>query len=251
MKKIYTLGLSQILVGDIAQDGGMGQSLAQLGYTKADSCTFEQDDPEVTDFNAEEVDDPVISISKAGKINFNFELMNPDVAVMVDLFGGSKDESTDTWNAPEKMPTIEKSVTIIPDQGFKFLIPRMKIVAKINGGFSNTGMMTIAVSGTVLQPTKAGVSKLTLTALTDGDTKVATPTFTPTTWASGTTLSVTLATATNGATIYYTTDGSTPTSASTEYSSAITLSADATIKAIAIKEGMTASDVATQAYTKP
>lgn len=252
MKKIYTLGLSQILIGDIAQDGGMGQSLTQFGYTKADSCTFEQDDPEVTDFNAEEVDDPVISIAKAGKINFNFELMNPDVAVMVELFGGTKDESNNTWSAPEKMPTIEKSVTIIPDQGFKFMIPRMKIVAKIVGGFSNTGMMTISVAGTVLQPTKAGVSKLTLAELTSEDTKVATPTFTPSSWTEGTTLSLTMSTATDGATIYYTTDGTTtPTSESTEYTAAITLSATTTIKAIAIKEGMTASDVATGTFTKP
>lgn len=161
--KIYTLGLSAIKMGAIASDGGMGATLATLGYTKADSCTFEQDDPDVTDFNAEEVDDPVISIAKAGKINFNFELMNPDIDVMVDLFGGTKDETNgEIWNAPEKMPVIEKSVQIEPDQGFIFKIPRMKIIAKIVGGFSNTGMMTISVNGTVLQPTKTGVSKLSL-----------------------------------------------------------------------------------------
>ena len=53
----------------------------------------------------------------------------------------------------------------------------------------------------------------------------------------------------DGATIYYTQDGSTPTSSSSQYSSAITLSATATIKAIAIKDGVSSS-VAEKTFTK-
>ena len=66
-------------------------------------------------------------------------------------------------------------------------------------------------------------------------------------------MTVELATETDGASIYYTTNGDTPTAESTAYDSTnkITLSATTTIKAIAVKEGMTASDVATKAYTKP
>ena len=95
--------------------------------------------------------------------------------------------------------------------------------------------------------------RLLVGKLYQAPTKVATPTFSPTTWAEGATLTVELATTTDGATIYYTDDGTTPTSASTAYnpSNKITLSASKTIKAIAIKDGMTNSDVATQAYTKP
>ncbi len=83
--------------------------------------------------------------------------------------------------------------------------------------------------------------------------KVATPSFDPTTWTEGETLTVELATETDGATIYYTDDGTTPTAESTAYDAAskITLSASKTLKAIAVKDGMTNSDVATQAYTKP
>lgn len=51
-----------------------------------------------------------------------------------------------------------------------------------------------------------------------------------------------------GAEIRYTLDGSTPTSSSSLYSSAITLTATTTVKAIAIKNG-TSSDVATQVFT--
>ena len=59
---------------------------------------------------------------------------------------------------------------------------------------------------------------------------------------------VTIAAA-EGATIYYTNDGSTPTSGSTAYSEAITLEATTTIKAIAVKGGIT-SDVASKTFTK-
>ena len=63
------------------------------------------------------------------------------------------------------------------------------------------------------------------------------------------TQSVELSCATDGATIYYTTDGSTPTTSSNVYSSAISVSATTTIKAIACKNGMTNSDISSATYT--
>ena len=51
-----------------------------------------------------------------------------------------------------------------------------------------------------------------------------------------------------GADIRYTTDGSTPTASSSLYSSPLTLSASTTVKAIAIKNGVSSS-VATRTFT--
>ena len=80
---------------------------------------------------------------------------------------------------------------------------------------------------------------------------VSAPTFTP---ASGTTFTssqkVTISCATAGAKIYYTTDGTEPTTASTLYNGAFTITTTTTIKAIAIKDGMTDSAVVTAKYTK-
>lgn len=70
---------------------------------------------------------------------------------------------------------------------------------------------------------------------------------TPTISISGTTATITCST--SGATIYYTTNGNTPTTRSTQYSSPITLSGACTIKAIAVKSGMNNSSVASKSYT--
>jgi hypothetical protein len=67
------------------------------------------------------------------------------------------------------------------------------------------------------------------------------------TYASAQTVKLTDATA--AATIYYTTNGSAPTTASTVYSSPISVSVTETIKAIAIATGYTSSAVSSAAYT--
>lgn len=67
---------------------------------------------------------------------------------------------------------------------------------------------------------------------------------------SAATLSVTLATSTTGADIYYTTDGSIPTMQSTKYTGAISLTGTTTLNAIAVKVGMIPSNLLTATYTK-
>ncbi len=67
----------------------------------------------------------------------------------------------------------------------------------------------------------------------------ATPTFS----FDNSTNEVTLATPTAGATIYYTTNGSTPTTSSTQYTGPFEQSTAATIKAIAVKDGVNDSEV--------
>jgi hypothetical protein len=82
--------------------------------------------------------------------------------------------------------------------------------------------------------------------------QAATPTFSVAGGTYATPQSVTISTATPGATVYYTTDGSTPTTSSTAYATSISLSVDpstTTIKAIAFRTGFTNSGVASATYT--
>ena len=79
---------------------------------------------------------------------------------------------------------------------------------------------------------------------------VATPVISPAGGEVAAGTAVTISCATNGATVYYTTDGSTPTTSSAVYSGAITVNSAMTVKAMAAKNGYyTNSSVATAAFT--
>ena len=78
---------------------------------------------------------------------------------------------------------------------------------------------------------------------------VATPTFTPAAGSFITAQQVEIACATEGATVYYTLDGTEPTENSAVYSEAIEVSTTTTVKAMAAKEGMNNSDIASATYT--
>ena len=81
---------------------------------------------------------------------------------------------------------------------------------------------------------------------------VVTPTFSPVEGTYTSAQTVTISTTTSGASIRYTTDGSTPTSSvGTLYSAPVAVGATTTIKAIAYKAAMTDSAVATAVYTIP
>jgi len=88
----------------------------------------------------------------------------------------------------------------------------------------------------------------TLNSLPVGATTVETPTASPSGGNFTSSVSVTLACATSGASIYYTTNGANPTTASTLYSSPFTVSTSSTVKAIGIKSGLTNSAVASFAF---
>jgi uncharacterized repeat protein (TIGR03803 family) len=78
---------------------------------------------------------------------------------------------------------------------------------------------------------------------------VATPTITPNGGTFNNSVPVTLACGTSGATIHYTTTGVDPTSTSPTYSSPFTVSTGTTVKAMAVKNGYTASAIASAAFT--
>ena len=79
----------------------------------------------------------------------------------------------------------------------------------------------------------------------------ATPTFDPEDGETFTDdIDVEIASATEGVTIYYTTDGNDPTTSSSVYSSALNFTGTTTLKAMAVKAGYDNSAVATATYTK-
>jgi glucosylceramidase len=80
--------------------------------------------------------------------------------------------------------------------------------------------------------------------------QAATPTFWPVAGTYGPT-QITLSSTTANSAIYYTTDGSTPSTASAKYTGPVAISSTSTIKAIATASGFSSSAVASAAYTVP
>ena len=161
--------------------------------------------------------------------------------------------------------SAETATATITSTGIQFTAPTLTLgnatgvnysssveaVATIN----NEGAVTVLSAGTtVITASFAGndsyaaaSASYTLT-VTDSRDKVATPTFTPAAGAVAEGTEVTISTTTEGATIYYTTDGTAPTIASTQ-GTKVTIDEAMTVKAIAVKENFINSDIASAAYT--
>ena len=116
---------------------------------------------------------------------------------------------------------------------------------KYTGPISVTTTETITAIASATNFLQSSPSSQTYTL----QNQVAAPTFSPASSSFSSPISVTLSDATSGAKIYYTVDGSTPTTASALYSSPITVSATTTVKAIAAATGMSNSNVSTATYT--
>lgn len=160
MATLVTLGLSKILgkQGEPTKLDFVETGYKVFGLTYEDTCKMSQEDPETTEFYAEEEDDPVETIEKQGKITFTFSIMNPDLDTLKRLFGG--EVASDVWSYPDVVNSVEESVIIIPRKGLKFHVPRMKLSSKINGEFSKKGLLLIEVTGTVMKPATTGLKKM-------------------------------------------------------------------------------------------
>ena len=115
-----------------------------------------------------------------------------------------------------------------------------------NPGASIKFSVPTIANGKVYVGTQTQISVFGLLA---AETQAAAPVISPVGQTFTGTLSVTITDSTPGAAIYYTTDGSTPTTSSTKYSGAITVSTTQTISAIASATGYLTSTVAKQTYT--
>ena len=130
-------------------------------------------------------------------------------------------------------------------------------------GSTSTSNCTLSVSGSVvtITPTdgtqsitlvngaQARLNTIVVTYTTTGGTPTcAIPTFSPEAGTYNEVQNVSISCTTEDASIYYTTDGTEPTTTSTLYTSPIEVANDMTIKAIAAKEGYNNSSIAEAEY---
>jgi hypothetical protein len=154
MAGLFSYGVTTIKVGEIANDGGFGTSLAALGKTLEGSCKIQMDDPSTQEFRSEESDIAELSINTQGNFNVEFSIMNPDADAMVAVFGGTATGSPKTYTPPTQFAIQEKSLELVPRDGMTFKAARVKLVAKINWEASKKNLLLVDIKGTILTPTK-------------------------------------------------------------------------------------------------
>lgn len=126
-----------------------GTGYTDFGYVFKGTCKLTQEDGEETEYYAEELDDPVEVISRPGKTNLEWSILNPSLEVIKRIFGGTI--ATNVYAYPDAVATIEESIILTPRQGFIFHFPRVKINAKINGDFASGSQLLIECKATVLK----------------------------------------------------------------------------------------------------
>jgi len=84
----HTFGLQNVLMGDIAADGGVGTSLVAVGETVSGTAEMTTTDPTITDIMIEESDSPIESIVAAGITQMAWSTYNIDGGQLLKFFGG-------------------------------------------------------------------------------------------------------------------------------------------------------------------
>ena len=130
------------------------------------------------------------------------------------------------------------TVTAAPDQGYE-----LTALNYIYAGVS--APIDILQAKQFVMPAADVTVNATFTELAH----VANPTFSPVAGSYISAQTVSISCATEGATIYYTLDGSVPTPNSAVYEAPFTVDATTTVKAVAAKDGMNDSEVASITYT--
>ena len=190
-------------------------------------------------------------------------LLAPETVYASDNTGTA--ESGDQGTAPQE-ETIQFDVSIRPNDSATVYVMQVTSLAdtdRMSYQYSINGTDYYSLQQLQKQETFGASQKVDLyvravgsdnTILAAGNREITTPGASDVPTISGTDkfsdrTEVTI-TATPGASIYYTTDGTVPTNGSQQYNTPITLTETTTIRAIAIEDGHIMSDVVGMAFTK-
>lgn len=121
-------------------------------------------------------------------------------------------------------------------------------VSGTNGAFDINATSFVVTNGNNSN-VQVRISSIVINYSISGTPTCAAPTFSPAEGIYYETQNVTITSATDGATIYYTLNGNDPTTSSSVYSSAISITETTTVKAMAVKTDYNNSEIASATYT--
>lgn len=161
-RKKNVLGLKVVLMGDVAEDGGMGAALTEvLGQTVQGTANLVLNEGTVETINIEEYDEAFDEIDTAPPAwQFNLESYNVSSKALSDL--GVGDYTPGASGAPDSIGidipiALEKSVEVETRNGAKLEIARMKLRVRPQFDLQKAAFGRVIVTGTPMKPDKAGV----------------------------------------------------------------------------------------------
>jgi hypothetical protein len=188
----------------------------------------------------------VLQASQAAAGNYTLGTQTATVTV-------AKESQTITFAAPASPVNYGVAPITLSASASSGLVVAFNVVS----GPGTISGSTLAITGAgtvVVAANQAGNTNYTAATQVTQSIEVnvigvaATPTFSPVAGTYTSAQTVSISDTTSGATIYYTTDGTTPTTSSTVYSGAITVSSTETLQAIATANGYSTSAVASAVY---
>ncbi|MBP3212553.1 MAG: chitobiase/beta-hexosaminidase C-terminal domain-containing protein [Prevotella sp.] len=157
-----------------------------------------------------------------------------------------KSVSSATEIAANMCDLVKIAKTQITETDSKFYVLDVQLYDKLKLGYTPEIGVDASITGVVTDFNNT--TEIFPRTLDDIAYYPAVPTFSPEAGTFTAAQDVTISTTTDGAEIYYTTDGSEPTTSSSKYSAAIPVNSSTTIKAIAVKNELS-SEVAEATYT--
>ena len=156
---LISLGLTEIQVGTIANDGGEADSYTKIGKTYQNTCKLQQDSADVTEHFEEGQSAPEVRKKKKKVPVLTFSIMDPDPTFLKTYLGGTTTGEGDAmqWSWSDTDEDIEASVRAVPEVGLVYVIPRADIEAVLNADMSAQGINLVDFTATPLKPTKSGV----------------------------------------------------------------------------------------------
>lgn len=155
-----TFGMSKILIGTPAVDGGMSTTLSEkFGHTVRDSVNITTEEGTVNEIFIEESQTAIISQATPGAMRIAFSTYNNEPEALVFAFGGTVTGtgSNKVWNSPANIQPLTQSVRIEDASGNYWAMAKVSLLARLNMNFQRGDAGKIDFTGTVLIPDKAGV----------------------------------------------------------------------------------------------
>lgn len=156
---VISLGLSEVQVGQITQDGGEATSYSKIGKTYQNTCKLTQESADITEHFEEGQSAPEVRKKRKKVPVLEFSIMDPDPTFLKSYLGGTTSGTGDDmeWSWSDTDEEIEASIRVVPEVGLCYTIPRGDIEATLNADMSSQGINLVDFRVTPLKPKKAGV----------------------------------------------------------------------------------------------